>query len=57
MASYNGKVNRKEIRNTNSNYRSWDILGGLLVKIHLLIQGMRVKDLRSHMPHGQKPKT
>ena len=33
MASYNGKDNRKEIRNTNSNYRSWDILGGLLVKI------------------------
>lgn len=35
MASYNGKDNRKVIRNINSNYRSWDILRGLLVKIPL----------------------
>lgn len=35
MASYNGKDNMEGNKNINSNYRSWDILPGLLVKIPL----------------------
>ena len=55
MASYNGKVNRKEIRNSNSNYRSWDILGGLLVKIPPSDSGHASQGPK--IPHASWPKT